>query len=200
MKKMIEEVIASNQRYESTAKLRAALPSRLRGVSNHALERAYQEVVRVLKLKQLVPNQGEFIRTTAERSFERIWKQETSIRIYPSFVIGRSPVDFFTPAIKEGIVFELDGEIHQRELKNIKDDRHEEQLKSLGVSVMRIENDETHGHVTRKCIRHLSGLRLTDSRKRRRIFRKIYIETIGTWLPETLINQLFQNDKARGHE
>ncbi len=199
MKKMIEEVIASNQRLESTAKLRASLSSRLRGVSNQALERAYQEVVRVLKLKQLVPNQGEFIRTAAERSFERIWKHETSIKIYPSLVIGRSPVDFFTPAIKEGMVFELDGEIHEKELKNIKDNRHEEQLKSLGVSVVRIENDNIHGHGTRECIRHLSGLRLTDSRKRRRIFRRIYIETIGTWLPETLINQLFQNDKTRDH-
>jgi very-short-patch-repair endonuclease len=198
MKEMIEEVIASNQRLDDSAELRQNLPLRLRNVPSQKLEQAYQEIVRVLKLRQIIPNQGEFIRTASERLFERIWKQETNIKIYSSMVIGRSPVDFFTPAIKEGIVFELDGEIHQEELKNRKDNRHEEQLKSLGVSVMRIENDETHELRTRKCIRHLTGQRLTDSRKRRRIFRRIYIETIGTWLSERVINQLFQEDAARG--
>lgn len=196
MKELIEEINATNERLEVTSALRKKLHQSLKNVPNAELRSVYQQVVRSLMQRQIIPNQGEFIRTGSERLFERLWREETGMKLYPSLVIGRSPVDFFTPSIKKGIVFEVDGGIHNSELKGIKDNRHEEQLKGLGIAVSRVSNDQSKAPRTRKTLHGLRLLRLTDTRTRRRIFRRIYIETIGTWLPKERIYQLFPQVKG----
>ena len=91
-----------------------------------------------LDLKRLLRRQM----TRAENS---LWlrlraKQFYGLKFRRQHGIGPYIVDFYCP--EKAIIIEVDGDVHADEIHIIKDQKREKDLKSLGLSVIRYNNDD----------------------------------------------------------
>lgn len=137
--------------------------------------------------------------TAAEDSFFRSFSSMCKIKLYPQTWIGNFCVDFFTPALGailskvmkgysfKGIVFEIDGPIHQQEQRMKKDTLREKYLTDLNLSVWRVSNDDVYQGLGLPNPKNLyEGFRKLCSRERARIWSKVHTLTLLCHEPKTL--------------
>jgi hypothetical protein len=132
----------------------------------------------------------ECVSTSAEREMINRFKQEWKTWLYPQTWIGNFCVDIFVPAlgafkpgmqrgyILKGLVFEIDGGIHQSEQKMKKDLFKEKSLSDIGIQVWRLTDMQVYdGDIpARKSIKQCFGV--VCSRERLRIWGRIHLITI----------------------
>lgn len=148
-------------------------------------------------------------RTAAERTvFEKI-KRATNIVFYPSVWIVNRNVDLFCPAIgalhrpilkgqkvdrvpiMRGFVIEVDGSIHDRELKMKKDTSKYRLINALGIGLTVLHNEAVHDVGVNDLIKQLMQLPRLDSRARRRLWRKIYNATLAYHASDEVMVSLY---------
>ncbi len=157
------------------------------------LQREYHRLQRMLNARY--PEASE--KTPAEREVYRILQQSTNLSFYQSVWIANRNVDLFCPAIgvlhqpvlkgqkiarknaMRGLVVEVDGPIHDSELKMRKDTSKYKMLQDLGIGHYPVVNSSLQDSGVRNLIRRLKETTRLDSRARRRLLRKIYIATLA---------------------
>lgn len=164
--------------------IREVLKRSTRKPTFEELKHLYDNLVRKLN----VIHRDRIIRTTAEVRLLEIISKYWSGNTFQSVWIGSMVADVFIPTFKHrinehgftGIVFEVDGPIHDNELKMRKDHLKLEFFGSTQILVHSILNKSVKESIVGPIIRELvNGPRL-DPRGLRRLWRKIYIITIFT--------------------
>lgn len=113
-----------------------------------------------------------------------------SAKVYPSFWIMNFNLDIFLPEL--GAVVELDGSIHNNEVKALKDNYRDDRLLELGIPVFHIENVDT-----KRMAVHIKGL-LSNPKKhkpadvQKQLLKSIYIETIVTHFHHEVVQGFFR--------
>ena len=144
-------------------------------------------------------------RSTYSEELVEIWfKTNTRLKFYHLFWIGNHCVDFFTPSIKgtsengkagKGLVVEVDDSIHDREFKQRKDELMSKNLMALNIPVTTIKNGDLNEATVQSLFSGLSQLPKTTSRERKKILRRIYLETIITHRePDTVADCIYHSD------
>ena len=88
--------------------------------------------------RQLLRNQAT---ETEILLWERVRKKQVlGVRFRRQFSIGHYIVDFYSPKIK--LAIEIDGKSHDRESKREYDSTREEEIKRLGINMLRFRNHE----------------------------------------------------------
>ncbi len=149
------------------------------------------------------------IRTVAERAVLDKVRCATNLLFYKSIWIGNRNVDLFCPAIgslhppvlkgqkiartsaMRGLVIEIDGTIHDRELKMKKDTSKYKLLHELGIGLTVIHNDSINEVGVNNLIKGLMQRPRLDSRARRRILRKIYVATLAYHASDKVLVSLY---------
>lgn len=95
--------------------------------------------------KEEMKKRRQLLRNQATRTEVILWerlrkKQVLSVRFRRQFSIGHYIVDFYSPQIKLGI--EIDGKSHDTEIKREYDTTREEEIKQLGIHMLRFRNHE----------------------------------------------------------
>jgi hypothetical protein len=172
----------------------------MRGVTaatqTSVLRRLYDQIVRELNGKH---ERFEDTRTRYERAFVRELSKFTKLKVYPSVWIGTRNCDILIPAVGltrnelsrelgfkvtaqhrgfKGLVIEMNGPVHDFELKGKKDASKETQLTNLGIAVTVIENKDIYHPLVQSLLRNLSKVPRICSRQRKSLWRRIYIATI----------------------
>jgi excisionase family DNA binding protein len=119
----------------------------------------------------------ETITTRFERNLEIYLKSLSRYQFYTGFWIGRHCVDLFFP--RYGLIVEVDGGIHNEEIKMRKDEHRDEYFRGMGLSVTHAENAKIWNFTQT----FLTGIRdgrtkQLDTRSTRKNMRDIYIKTI----------------------
>lgn len=136
-------------------------------------------------------------KTFHERALYDTIKRSTNLSFYRSVWIANRNVDMFCPAIgslhdpvikghkivrgraMRGLVVEVDGPIHDSELKMRKDTSKYSLLHALDIGCCVIQNDQVNDNGIKMLLRKLKDTPRLDSRGRRRLLRKIYIATLA---------------------
>ncbi len=134
---------------------------------------------------------AEFCRTPAENKFVERFKGNWKIQLYPQAWIGNLCVDLFTPALgrrrpdyrrgflDKGIAIEIDGAIHNAELKMKKDEHKEKSLADLKIQLWRFTNEQVFRNVGLPTKHDLSeGFGRLSTQDRKRLWGKIQLMTV----------------------
>lgn len=157
------------------------------------LKQIYWRIVRSLNVQYKDTTQ----RTVSEYITFCQLRGRTRLQILRSLWIGNVNVDFFVPAIKFdggiGLVIEVDGTIHDREMKGRKDSSKLEYLHQLGIAVQVIENCDARNPnaVLEKAFRDLRYHHRGCSRARKLLWRRIYLETLFCHASNERLKDLF---------
>ena len=143
-------------------------------ISPTRLHEAYQKVTRSLNKTY----EAETIRTRAERYLHQLLRESTGEDIKASMWIGNHCVDLFIPRI--GLAIEVDGDIHDNEMKMRKDELKEEFLAKLGIMVWHINNNEIRRRAVD--IKNVLEHPKTKEKDINALLNTIYVETIGAHL------------------
>lgn len=164
----------------------------LRFPTTQELKYAYGQIVHRLNYKY----KDTLIRTPMELVWFNVLRSNRRFDLRRTVWIGNHCYDVFTASlslkhqgnekITHGLVFEIDGPIHNGEPKMKKDEYADETLHRLNIFPYRIDN---HHKMTAEHI--LRQTRITDSRERKRIWKKIYLETILSHATPKELNNLF---------
>lgn len=147
------------------------------------LKQEYEKICLIQNAKYKL----EHLKTGAEFKFLSKIQAVTKLKVYTSVWIGARNVDLFLPSVTNedrsgsrffGIAFEVDGKIHNNHLKMLKDQVKYHFLDSLNIVVVSILNENLNHPLVNKMIEELKGFRRLDTRAKRRVWRKIYTETI----------------------
>lgn len=169
------------------------------------LQDAYQKQVYALnkKHKQVIE------RTHAEQIVSEKIAQMTKLKSYRSFWIANRNIDLFFPTVgslysrnmrqseankpylMRGLAIEVDGPIHDNELKMRKDEAKSNLLKSLGIAHIVIQNTDVAHSMVQKLFKQLRDLDRLDTRAKRRVMRKVYVATLAYHASEQQMAQLY---------
>lgn len=127
--------------------------------------------------------------TQAERCFIDRFKKEWRIQLYSQTWIGNLCLDFFTPAFgtlanrsqtkAKGVAFEIDGGVHNLEMKMKKDAFKMKSLSILNIVLWRFTNEQVYkGAQLPTRIEFSKYFRTLCSRERKRIWSRIYLLTV----------------------
>lgn len=158
-------------------------------VSDASLEDVYKQVCEMLNVKY----QPETSRTFPEKIFKSEFKKYTRVDIFSSVWIGAHCVDLFIPRAR--IAVEINGYIHDREFKMLKDNHKESCLGQLNIMSYNVNNND----VVKEALTLAS---LTKERKHigsvnvKRLWRDIYIHTIASNTPFEELDLLFEYEKG----
>lgn len=161
----------------------------------------YESVSKSLNTKY--PRVGQ--RTVWERQVTSLIQTHTRLQYFQNLWIGNHNIDIFFPSIAgdvrkkdrrlRGLAIEVDGPIHDSTLKMKKDYTKQGYLHSLGIGLYTIENmDVSKASSFRRCMEGLATLPRIDSRARKRLWFRIYLETLIHHLSDEDLNGLL----ARG--
>ncbi len=119
----------------------------------------------------------ETITTLFEHNLRIYLKSLSRYQFYSGFWIGRHCVDLFFP--RYGLIAEVDGGIHNEEIKMRKDEHRDVYFNDMGMVVTHIENEKIWDFTKA----FLTGVRdgsikQLDSRSTKKLMRAIYIKTI----------------------
>lgn len=156
------------------AKRLDALRAELNGkaLDEEVLKMAYENFNKRVIAKGNFPH----MKTWQELYLVKEIKKYVNVNIETSIWIGPHCIDVFIPAY--GCAIELNGSIHHHEIKMRKDKQRDRTLmKRIGISVMEIENEDL-ARVKYKIIEFLRDQKRIDSKKIKRIWRDIYINTL----------------------
>lgn len=153
--------------------------SDLLSLSSRALHHLYEHSCKILTAKY----KQQLSRTNSENYIARKIKNETKLKCIPGAWIGKFNVDFFLPGLRGGnsncgVAIEVDGGIHNHEIKMKKDNYKYNLLRDLGIALMTISNDDRTEQTSINFINNLKNLPRADSRLKRRMWVKIYRKTI----------------------
>lgn len=161
--------------------------------SLECLERAYLDLKKRLNLQ----NRNASLRTHAENTVLDIIQQSTSLRFYRSMWIGNQNVDLFCPAIgtlhppvrkgqkivrkraMRGVAVEVDGPIHDSELKMRKDTSKYKLLDELDIGLFVVHNVSVDDSRVKGLLRLLKRTPRLPFRTKRRLMRNIYVVTLA---------------------
>lgn len=182
--KKIKQVLKLKAPVSSQQFIRGAL----RRVSDFScLHEAYMRTCRELQRSRQLEN----VPSPAEDEFEKQFRKRWRLRLYRQVWIGNLCADFFVPSLgcrspnflrgfqSKGIVFEIDGDIHQRQWKLRKDEYKDMALYDLGFSIWRVEDSQVYRR--QNLPERLTVLRefgKTCHREQSRIWRTIYLQTL----------------------
>lgn len=167
--------------------------------SDQELSQLYWHIVRSLNVQYKETTE----RTVSEYVTFCQLRGRTRLQIQRSFWIGNVNVDLFIPAIKFsggiGLVIEVDGTIHDRELKGRKDSSKLKYLHQLGIAVQVIENCDIRNPnaVLEMAFRSLKDHQRGCSRSRKLLWRRIYLETIFCHASDKRLKDLFGYELPR---
>lgn len=148
------------------------------------------------------------VRTPAEQVISNAIGRVTNLQFFKSLWIVNRNVDLFCPAVGQlhspivkgekivrkpimrGWVIEVDGSIHNYELKMRKDSAKIDLLATLGISVSTIENHDLERSI-RRLIEYLQQLPRLDSRARNRLWGKIYTATLAYHADNKVMARLY---------
>ncbi len=165
----------------------AVIDHLLRKVKNRGeLQAEYKSVCSKLDQQRL----SERTVTPAEKLFLAQFRAIYRVQLMPQVWIGNFLLDYFTPAFGvyktggrgfrlKGVAFEIDGPIHERQGKSQKDLYKEASLHDLGISVIRLTNEQVYSgshFLTRSAFDAEYG-RLC-SRARQRLWSRIHLLTV----------------------
>jgi very-short-patch-repair endonuclease len=161
-----------------------SIDSLIATIPKRQLEESYKVVSRQL----FYQNKMATIRTTAELFFANQIKRQIRLEVLPSVWIGRFCVDFFIPGVgghvvngrrqMKGLVIEINGPVHNFELKMNKDENRGEVLKRLGIGTLNIDNMDINSHAVRQLIAELKSIPRLNWRAKDRLKKRIYSWTI----------------------
>lgn len=149
------------------------LRRKLQRMSDHELMNMYWTTVGMIKLELKLQE----CRTRHEKKFARIFITLSKLHFFTSHWIGNCCVDIFLPQYK--LVIEIDGSIHDKIGKMLKDEFRDDFFKSLGIITTHIENHRVpafiknliHGIKTKQ-------IKKLNYRAKRSLMRRTCIETI----------------------
>lgn len=160
--------------------------------TDNELKYAYEQIVHRLNNKY----RDTLCRTPMELEWFSVIKKNRRFDLRRTVWIGNHCYDIFTASlsfrhqdnekITHGLVFEIDGPSHTSEPKMKKDSYADESLNRLNIGIYRID-----GYHKKDAAHILRQTRITDSRERKRIWKKIYLETILSHATPTEIENLF---------
>lgn len=172
------------------------------------LEKAYSNLS-----KELIQNCC--IKTISEDAVYNSISQRTNLKFYRSIWIGNRNIDLFCPAVGQlylpnikghkikrhqimrGLAIEIDGAIHNRELKMKKDNHKAHILGELGIGYTVVPNEDTCHPSVLNMIADLKKMTRLDSRARKRLMRKVYVTTLLYHASDEVIANLYQiNEKG----
>jgi len=138
-----------------------------------------------------------------ERPFEHRLKKESKFKYSRQTVVGPYFLDFFLPgvAIKKdefakgltakGIVFEIDGNIHEKEFKQKKDFYKDQCLGLLEIFVVRVQNHQAADYRVSKLLKD-KKLNNLDSRSRINLMERISLITLLYFAQKQQLISLFR--------
>jgi hypothetical protein len=175
---------------------------KMRRLDRYILSLAYRELTEALNAKY--PEQAKTTRT--EDEFAILLRESTKLEFERSFWIGNLNLDFFFAAIRSskhsdlerlseialspieldqisertftGMAIEIDGDIHNKYFKLMKDQNKYEVLHRLSISLVCIENQDLNHPTVTTLLESLSGFKRLDHRAKSRLLRNIYLFTI----------------------
>lgn len=140
------------------------------------LESAYNFITKELNRRYLT--RLESVRTGAEYQVLRKIKNHVSVRCQKSIWIGRRNVDLFFPQLLNGLVIEVDGDVHFRISNMRRDTSKLNALDFLGIKTIVIQNHAITNQTFLNIIHWIASLRPGDTRKKQRVLRNIQLKTI----------------------
>ena len=107
--------------------------------------------------------------------FQRI---DRCIDVFVPNICASALPQFSNQRTMKGLALEIDGPIHDNQLKMKKDISKYQLLHQLGIGVVVIENRESRERTVLKLIEGLRSTPKLDSRARKRLWVRIYLNTI----------------------
>ncbi len=95
---------------------------------------------------------ARMLRKTMTKAEEKLWnhlrkKQIEGLRFRRQHPIGKFIVDFYCHALK--LVIEVDGNIHQEEIQQERDENRTYEIQKLGLTVIRFDNEMVLSNISR---------------------------------------------------
>lgn len=141
-------------------------------------------------------------RTNAEFGFDKILRNSTSLNFKRSYWIGCFVIDIFFDQIGTqftytgkkytGIAIEIDGLVHDHELKMRKDSHKVKALAGIGICLTTIRNDHIRHWRAHRIAKLIASARQLDTREKRRLRCRIHLMTIFCWLSYRAIDRFFE--------
>ena len=154
-------------------------------VSYRSLKKGYSDLTYNLFEKYKTT---EAYRTVSEHRFELELKKYTNREVLTSVWIGNHCNDFFLPSYRrnthrgvifKGLVFEIQGSVHEEKSKRNRDEYKESFLTSLGIEVIQIKNSAIYSRTTEGIFEGFNDNPPLDSTDKRNVWARIFIETIA---------------------
>lgn len=148
-------------------------------------------------------------RTPTERAVLEAITRATGLQFMVSLWIANRNIDLFCPAIgslyqycqkgqkidhtprMRGLAIEVDGKVHDRELKMKKDNSKLDLLSELGIGCIVIENLDIHSPTVQQLIQNLKNTPRLDTRARERLMRRIYVATLAYHASDEVMASLY---------
>lgn len=125
--------------------------------------------------------------------FAYLKKYLKKLGIHQSTWIGNHNVDLFIPWLN--LAFEVDGEVHDREFKIVKDQLKDRTLlKEMKIKVYRIQNHDVYKYGPRILEFITRDVNKISGQKSKRLNRNIYIETIIRHYNIKSLSEMFHPD------
>lgn len=138
------------------------------------LEVMYKKISTALNSKHNM----EAVSTKFEKRFGAYLKSLARVKFFPGFWIGRNCVDIFFQ--RYGLIVEIDGGIHNSEMKMNKDEFRDDYFKKLKLMVKHVENENVWNFVLLfvDAVR-TKKIKQVDTRSKNKTLKTIYIKTIA---------------------
>lgn len=161
---------------------------KMKRISQEELEKAYIELCSFLNEKYKL----EMCQTSFEHLVFQAIQNITRMRVFRSIWIGKRNFDIFIPSVRgkisgefsdstsnlNGLVIEVDGEIHETYSKMKRDESKFDLLRELKIGVVVIQNNDLKHPAVLDLLDSIPMLAKQDTRARERLFRNIYLKTI----------------------
>jgi very-short-patch-repair endonuclease len=141
-------------------------------------------------------------RTNCENKFYQDIRNHTKLKPLRSVWIGSFNFDFLFYQIQggskaRGLVIEIDGSIHNLQLKMSKDQVKYELLRLLGICITSVNNEDIiqKSSTIKKIIQDVGQLKRLETRERRRLLKSIYLITLMVNLKSDAFKILFKSVK-----
>lgn len=147
--------------------------------SNERLLKAYSTLCKTLNKVNIY----KCAPTNREREFFEKAENQLKLKVHRSVWISKFSIDVFIPAVKQtnglhGLVVEVNGDVHNFELKMRKDEKKAEFLHKFRIGVLAVENQDVRLLRTSSLINNIRQTQRPDSREKQRLWRKIYVSTL----------------------
>ena len=143
------------------------------------LRKAYEDICRTKNTNNMKKFEYETTKTISEHIVASRIKKCTKLHFFTSFWIGPRNIDLFFPQLLDhGFAIEIDGGIHNEEIKMKKDQSKFSHLEKIGILTSVIYNSDKYEETVKRLIAQIKTMKRLDTRGRKRVLRNVYIYTI----------------------